>query len=99
VVHGPPDQVAMTARYVGGEVERIDDERCRVAMSADSASWLALVVAELALRFEVELDGPPEVVAQLSTLTERLASITARPGRVGDSARSGPRRPGHGLGG
>jgi predicted DNA-binding transcriptional regulator YafY len=76
VVHGPPDQLAMTARYVGGAVERIDDERCRVAMSADSASWLALVVAELALRFEVELDGPPEVLAQLSALTERLAPIT-----------------------
>lgn len=40
-------------------------------------------MAELALRFEVELDGPPEVVAQLSALTERLASITGATRSVG----------------
>jgi hypothetical protein len=38
--------------------------------------WLAMTVAELALQHDVELDGPPELLAELRRLTDRLTSLT-----------------------
>jgi hypothetical protein len=35
-----------------------------------------MTVAELALQHDVELDGPPELLAELRRLTDRLTSLT-----------------------
>ena len=75
VVHGPPEQVARTTGHIGGDVEPIDEARSRVVMRADSIEWLALTVAELALLHEVEVDGPPELEAELARLTDRLTHL------------------------
>ncbi|CAN5900458.1 YafY family protein [soil metagenome] len=88
VVRGPVEEVAMVARYVGGEVHDLGDGWCRVHLGADSAPWLAVVVAELALRFEIEVepDAPPEVLGQLAELTDRLTRILGMRAAVADEA-------------
>jgi predicted DNA-binding transcriptional regulator YafY len=75
VVHAAADEVARTAAQIGGDVEPVDEARSRVVMRADSIEWLALTVAELALFHEVELDGPPELTAELARLTDRLSRL------------------------
>ena len=44
-------------------------------MGADSAEWLAFVVAELALDHDIEIVAPPEVLAALRRLSDRLARL------------------------
>jgi hypothetical protein len=60
------------ARWAGGEVEAIDAERCRVTLRADWLDWLAVGVSSLALRFDLELDAPPELIAELERMCSRL---------------------------
>jgi predicted DNA-binding transcriptional regulator YafY len=80
VADGPASAVAATTHHIGGELEALPGDRCRVVMGADSIEWLALTVAELALLYGVELDGPPELMAELARLTDRLVGLTARTG-------------------
>lgn len=80
LVHGPADAVAATAGYVGGDVEPVGDGRCLVTMRGDSVEWLALAVAELAMLHEVELDGPPGLVAEVGRLAGRLTALVADTG-------------------
>jgi hypothetical protein len=45
-------------------------------MGADSAEWLAFVVAELAVYYDVGVvDAPPEVHAAVARLAARLQAI------------------------
>jgi predicted DNA-binding transcriptional regulator YafY len=76
VVDGPPDHVSMATRAISGTVDDLGDGRCRVRMGADSAEWLAFVVAELAVYYDVGVvDAPPEVHAAVARLAARLQAI------------------------
>ena len=72
VVHGPAEEVAPTARWAGAEVEEVDASRCRVTLAADWMDWLAVGVCALAMRFDVELDGPPELTELLRGMCSRF---------------------------
>jgi predicted DNA-binding transcriptional regulator YafY len=76
VVHAPAESVRVSTNAIGGDVEPLGDQRCRVVMRADAITWLALVTAELALLHGVEVDGPPELLAELDRLRDRLAGLT-----------------------
>ncbi len=80
VVSGPADRVGMITRMVGGRVDELSDGRCRVTMGADSAEWLAFVVTELAVAYDVEVTAPPEVAAALAHLAERLGRVAVTVG-------------------
>ena len=83
VVQGTPEEVDPVARWAGGEVEAIDATHCRVTLRADWMDWLAVGVSSLALRFELDLDGPPELVEELARMCSRLGPAIegAREGR------------------
>ena len=84
VVHvsGPIGPVRAATRYIGGEVEELAEDQCRVRLRADSIEWMAVTVAEIALAADVRLEGEPE-------LTDALTLIAARLGR-GVSGQAGP---------
>ena len=67
--------MARATSAVRGRVEALADGRCRVEMGADSAEWLAFVVAELALDHEIEVDAPPEVLDVLRRLSDRVTRV------------------------
>ncbi len=75
VVAAPQEVVARATHAIRGRIEVLDDGRCRVEMGADSAEWLAFVVAELALDHDIEIVAPPEVLAALRRLSDRLARL------------------------
>ncbi len=75
VVAAPEEVVARATRAIRGRVEVLGDGRCRVEMGADSAEWLAFVVAELALDHDIEMVAPPEVLAALRRLSDRLTRL------------------------
>lgn len=77
VVAGPPAHVAMAIRGISGQVDDLGDGRCRVRMGADSAEWLAFVVAELAVNYEVEVvEAPAEVRDVVARLAARLSALS-----------------------
>jgi predicted DNA-binding transcriptional regulator YafY len=63
-------------RWVGGDVEPIDDERCWYRTSDDDLDWLAIRITMLGYEFEVH--EPPELVKRLRELGERVARATSR---------------------
>ena len=83
VVQGSPEEVEPVARWAGGEVEAIDATHCRVTLRADWLDWLAVGVSSLALRFDLDLEGPPELVEELAGMCSRLGPAIegARRGR------------------
>jgi predicted DNA-binding transcriptional regulator YafY len=78
VVAGPPDHVNLATRAISGRIDDLGDGRCRVRMGADSAEWIAFVIAELAVNYDVDLvEAPSEVHDAVARLTDRLAAIRA----------------------
>jgi len=74
VVNAPVDEVRSILRWGDVEIGTVNDRSCRVRLRADSIEWLTTAVAMVALRFEVEVESPPE-------LTGRLVELRARLGR------------------
>ncbi len=72
LVRGSVEDVEPVARWAGGEVEPVDATTCSVTLGADWLDWLAVGVSSLAMRFEVQLDAPPELVEELATMCTRL---------------------------
>lgn len=69
-LHAPAE--AVVARLGdAGEVEPIDDRRCRVRTRADTLDWLAFRLALLGC--ELTVHEPPELVEHLRALGARLA--------------------------
>jgi len=70
VVHAPAEVVR---KVVGqwGNVDVLDDQRCRLRMSVDSLDWPMLVLGSVGAEFEVL--RPPELVAQLREWSGRFA--------------------------
>lgn len=94
VFHAPAETIRARVSPAYGSVEAIDDARCRLETGARSLDGIAMWIAYLDVPFEVE--SPPELVARLRALSERLARATelsARTARGSDArAPSPPRR-------
>jgi predicted DNA-binding transcriptional regulator YafY len=69
VVHAPAKELA-SKRWLGGTVEPVDDERCLYRTSDDNLDWLAIRVAMIG--YEIEVQGPPELVERLRELGARI---------------------------
>jgi predicted DNA-binding transcriptional regulator YafY len=69
-VHAPADEIAKRIPWVAGALEPIDAHRCEYRTSDYDLDWLALRIAMLGV--DVDVDGPPELIAQLDALARRL---------------------------
>lgn len=75
VVHAPAATVrARLGRW--GAIEEIDDERCRLRMTADSLNWPALALGSAGAEFEVV--GPPELVEHIREWGVRFRRAAGR---------------------
>jgi predicted DNA-binding transcriptional regulator YafY len=70
-LHAPAEEVGRRASVQAGALEPLTDDRCLYRVSDDDVRWLAIRIATLDVDFEV--DGPPELVAQLELLATRLS--------------------------
>lgn len=75
VVHAPAATVR-AALGQWGTIEEIDDERCRLRMTADSLNWPALALGSVGAEFEVI--EPPELVAHIREWGARFRRATGR---------------------
>ena len=82
-VHAPAEVVVdrLPDAASAGVVEAVDDHTCRYATGADSPGVLALYLGLLDLDFTV--DGPPELLDQLTRLAGRYARAARGTGRPG----------------
>jgi len=69
-LHVPAEQLAARLGTAAGELEPVDEHRCRLRTRADSLEWLALRLATLGCEFEVH--EPPELVVYLRELAGRV---------------------------
>jgi hypothetical protein len=65
-------------RHANATVEAVDDDNCRVHVRADSRQWLVTVVALLATEFEVSVERPADLIADVKRLGTRLRAVAAR---------------------
>jgi predicted DNA-binding transcriptional regulator YafY len=75
-VHAPADEIAKRIPWVAGALEPIDAQRCEYRTSDYDLEWLALRVAMLGV--DVDVDGPPELIAQMDALGRRLLRANYR---------------------
>jgi predicted DNA-binding transcriptional regulator YafY len=75
-VHASAEEVAARHPYVAGALEPIDAHRCEYRASDDSLDWLAIRIAMLGV--DVDVHEPPELVAQLNALADRLRRAAGR---------------------
>jgi predicted DNA-binding transcriptional regulator YafY len=82
-VHAPAHEIAARLPWVAGALEPIDERRCEYRTADENLEWLALRVAMLGA--EVEVHEPPELIAQLGVLADRLrraaSPVVRRDGR------------------
>ncbi|MFE0146282.1 helix-turn-helix transcriptional regulator [Nonomuraea sp. NPDC059007] len=76
-VHGPAAAVSERMTATSGTIEPIDEHTCVVSTGSDSLDELALWVGLLGFRFETH--EPPELVAHIRTLGERLKASADNP--------------------
>jgi predicted DNA-binding transcriptional regulator YafY len=76
-VHAPAAELAARVPHIAGALEPIDDRRCLYRTADHDLEWLALRIAMLG--FDVDVDGPPELLAELSALSARLARAARSP--------------------
>jgi predicted DNA-binding transcriptional regulator YafY len=72
-VHGPVDEVRARLRWADAEVEAGDDGSCAVRLRAETGRWLTTMAAMLAVDFELAVDDPPDLAADVRALADRLA--------------------------
>jgi predicted DNA-binding transcriptional regulator YafY len=83
-VHAPAERLVDRMPYLAGALEPIDAQRCEYRTSDDDLEWLALRVAMLGVDFDVH--EPPELVATLESLAQRLErAASVRPVRAEDA--------------
>jgi predicted DNA-binding transcriptional regulator YafY len=73
-VHAPADEIRRRLRWVGGTLEPIDEHSCEYRTSDDNLEWLALRIAMIG--FEAEVHEPPELIAELKAMADRLRRAT-----------------------
>lgn len=86
-VHAPAAAVADVVTPASGVVEALTATTCTLLTGSNSLDALAVHVVTLG--FEVDVHGPPELVAHLAVVAERLTAAVER-GRIED--RTGPDR-------
>jgi predicted DNA-binding transcriptional regulator YafY len=78
IATGPVTAVRSLVRHANAKVESIDDVTCRVRIRSDSRSWLTTVVALLATEFDVVVEGPADLTADVKKLGLRLRAVATR---------------------
>jgi predicted DNA-binding transcriptional regulator YafY len=73
-VHAPMEEVARRHPYAAGSLRRIDAHRCQYRTSDDNLDWLAIRIALLGV--DVDVHEPPELIAQIDVLAQRLQRAT-----------------------
>jgi predicted DNA-binding transcriptional regulator YafY len=73
-VDAPADELAARLPWLAGSLVPIDATHCEYRASDDDLKWLALRI--VALDAEVEVHGPPELVALMRGLARRLERAT-----------------------
>ena len=74
-VNGPAAAVSGLIRYANARAEAIDDATCRVLIRSDSRAWLVTVVALLATEFDIVVEEPADLLADLKKLGLRLRAV------------------------
>jgi predicted DNA-binding transcriptional regulator YafY len=69
-VHAPAAVVARRLPFDASGIEPIDEHRCSYRASDENLEWLAIRIAMLGA--DVEVHEPPELLAQLGQLAQRL---------------------------
>ena len=76
-VNGPAAAVSSLIRYANARAEAIDDATCRVLIRSDSRAWLVTVVALLATEFDIVVEEPSDLLADVKRLGLRLRAVAA----------------------
>jgi predicted DNA-binding transcriptional regulator YafY len=71
-VHASAQEIAARLPWLGGAVEPVDDRRCEYRTSDYDLDWLAIRIAMLGA--DVDVDGPPELMARLEAMARRLSA-------------------------
>jgi predicted DNA-binding transcriptional regulator YafY len=74
-VHASADEVTQRLPFLGGALTPIDSHHCEYRTSDDNLQWLALRVAMLGV--DVHVHEPPELIAELHTLAQRMLRAAA----------------------
>jgi predicted DNA-binding transcriptional regulator YafY len=69
-VHASAEDLAQRLPFLGGALTPIDAHRCEYRASDDNLEWLAIRVAMLGV--DVDVHEPPELVAHLRELAQRI---------------------------
>ncbi len=75
VVAGPLDEVRSLIRYADARVEAIDDATCRVVLRSETRAWLATVVTLLASEYDVSIEEPADLLAEVRRFGSRLRRV------------------------
>ena len=78
VATGPVAAVRNLVRHACANIESIDDSNCRVVVRSDSRQWLVTVVALLATEFDVVVEEPADLIADVKRLGLRLRAVATR---------------------
>lgn len=71
-VEASRDEVIDVARWLDSDLQEVAENRCQVAMKADTVGWLVSNISMLAIRFPVRVDAADEVLDLLATTGERM---------------------------
>jgi predicted DNA-binding transcriptional regulator YafY len=75
IVHCAAEDLAARIPHIAEALTPIDEQRCEYRTSDHDVEWMALRIAMLGV--EVDVTEPPELVAQLKLLAQRLRRATA----------------------
>jgi hypothetical protein len=78
VAHGPAGDVRALIRYADARVDTIDDASCRVHIRSESRPWLTTVVSLLATEYDVAVEEPADLLADVRRVATRLRSAATR---------------------
>jgi len=78
IATAPASAVRNLIRYANAKVETIDDSSCRVLIRSDSRPWLVTVVALLATEFDIVVEEPTDLLADVKRLARRLRAVATR---------------------
>ncbi|MGO9875919.1 MAG: helix-turn-helix transcriptional regulator [Acidimicrobiia bacterium] len=78
IAFGSDTAVRNLIRHANGKVEAINDTNCRVLIRSDSRTWLVTVVALLATEFDIVVEEPAELLADVKRLGLRLRAVVTR---------------------
>jgi predicted DNA-binding transcriptional regulator YafY len=79
IVSATPDEVDRAARGFDGSVEHLDDGTSRFVLQADTAAWLAAMIAMLASSLPIHIDEAPDDVRAVVTETARRLDQASNP--------------------